>query len=79
MPGVQSYEDAIFVEISTSTSRILYFRKETKNSDKVLSTLCHVFENVIATVSIVSLQPLVHAGKVLFPRLPLRMGGPDRQ
>ena len=62
-----------------STSRILYFRKETKNSDKVLSTLCHVFENVIATVSIVSLQPLVHAGKVLFPRLPLRMGGPDGQ
>ena len=31
-----------------STSRILYFHKETKNNDKVLSTLCHVFGNVVA-------------------------------
>ena len=31
-----------------STSRILYFHRETESNDKVLSTLCHVFENVVA-------------------------------
>ena len=31
-----------------STSRILHFHRETKSNDKVLSTLCHVFESVVA-------------------------------